>query len=870
MHIVGKFVAVLAVTAAGLTVAALPWILGGLVAHARLILLAGAVVSGALSILANLFLRRIPQSLPLILLPLAGLVLLGTIQLRPVDTPTIDSIQHSLVDYPATNLVAVNHAASIDPADTRTTIATLLATCILACVCFDHARSPQMLLLLVGMMLCNGVALAGMGLSELIYDTDFQFNDLWLRTQQNPFATFVNPNNAAGWLCLCFSVAAGWLVFQRKSASADYQGMQGVTLPVHHHLRYSLLRFLSDLTAWQVVAFFAVAFLGAAVAATRSRGGVLALFSAVTLATIFATKIKRLPTTLLLLAAGGLTVFGVLHWLELDQGVVAEIKTLRDLDKAAGGRPQHWKDSLYSVADFPLTGMGLGSYRYATLPYQSQHTELWFQNADNHFVDMAVEGGIIGFLLFVCVGIAGITTGLAGWRMGNDRESYVENTVTLSPGIVSGLGTAVMLAVLSQAASGFFDYGVAMPAAAALLVVVVASAAGCLDASRPGGGILQTGAVSSKRFVVVSVQLCLLSSAVTYLPDQFAASEIDKSVVTGTKLLAHEVSTDDLDQLEGERTLLEQRLSLRPDDPEGLRMMSRLLDAEFRWQVMQAEAGDSVRNLAGFGMMWRNFTLMLFVDRIHEIALDNPEGAEAVRVALTKFLDDTGLPANLEKLQARFPLMPVISESLAEIAVLKGDHQEFEQQMQHALFVEPANARTCFRLGALSLELDQRETAVELWTKAAELSPVFRGVILIDAKDHWSEDEAMDLFGPKDYQECVVAAFDCKDGSLKNRLFDRAEGYWNEALESDDGRLEYLRAGHLESTRRVDEAIEFLKSRVSTDRAKLSLRRRLARTLEKHGTASDAMAEWHTIQYLTGGDEEAIEAMIRLRERSRE
>ncbi len=480
---------------------------------------------------------------------------------------------------------------------------------------------------------------------------------------------------------------------------------------------------------------------------------------------------------------------------------------------------------------------------------------------------MAVEGGLLGLLLFVGVGVAGLLTGISSWRLSRvDNEESSSQLV--SRGMCWGLGSAALVATFSQAVSGFFDYGIAMPAAAALLTFVIASTAGCCDeftstASESGNGRFAVG-----RIVAVSVQMCLLGAALTYVPDQLAAAEIDKSVVVGTRLLQHEVTAEKLDRLKDEIQALESRLKSRPDDPEGLRILSRMLDAQFRWKVMVADNRDEVPDGVGFSMIWQKYRVMVFADRVADLARNDPATADAIRRSLLQLLQQTGLEKNLIRLQARFPLMPTISESLAEIAVLKADPDMFHQQVTHGLFVEPASATTHFRFGAMALEMNQKETAVELWKKSAQLSPVVRGLILNVARSHWTTDKAMELFGPVTYVECVVAAHDCRDGGIKNRLFDRAESIWKARPAVEEPHAVSLRAGHLVATRRPDAAIEFLREQIRRPGDQLSLRRQLARLYEGR-SASDARAEWQTIQYLTGGDEEATAAIERLREKSR-
>ena len=81
LNMLGNLAGVLSAATLVLTVAAVPWILGGIVPLARLVLLTGAIAAASMSLVAACLQRQLPRSLPIILIPLAGLALLGMYQL---------------------------------------------------------------------------------------------------------------------------------------------------------------------------------------------------------------------------------------------------------------------------------------------------------------------------------------------------------------------------------------------------------------------------------------------------------------------------------------------------------------------------------------------------------------------------------------------------------------------------------------------------------------------------------------------------------------------------------------------------------------------------------------------------------------------
>ncbi|MEO1985033.1 MAG: hypothetical protein ABGZ24_31340, partial [Fuerstiella sp.] len=226
MHKIGNGLSHLAAAVAIITVASLPWMLGGVVPVARAVLLVGAVAAGLLSLLSNLLLRRHPHSLPLVAVPLTALTLLGIWQLRPAPDQ-LECIDHAVSISSDVLTLPETSAASLSPPDTRSSIGTLMAASILSFVCFDQIQGLRTIACGVLFLVLNGVSIIGVGLAQQLKGTVFPLNDVWSFGPAGSFATFVNPNGAAGWLCLCFGIACGWLVFHMKAAPVDTKGQLG-------------------------------------------------------------------------------------------------------------------------------------------------------------------------------------------------------------------------------------------------------------------------------------------------------------------------------------------------------------------------------------------------------------------------------------------------------------------------------------------------------------------------------------------------------------------------------------------------------------------------------------------------------------------
>ncbi|MCP4852865.1 MAG: hypothetical protein GY903_00020, partial [Fuerstiella sp.] len=355
-------------------------------------------------------------------------------------------------------------------------------------------------------------------------------------------------------------------------------------------------------------------------------------------------------------------------------------------------------------------------------------------------------------------------------------------------------------------------------------------------------------------------QICLLCGGVALIRDQIAAAEINRSVVAGKRLLPSPTTPEQLDHIHDERMRLEARLINRPDDPEGLRMLSRLVTADYRWQVMLLDSGESVRDQPGFDAAFQKFTVF----GLAAVARQNDVATEYMRSQLAPMLDDSGLPRILKNLQRQFPLMPNIALARAQVSAILSDDTMLAQQASRAMFVEPSNAETLCQLGSLAVRCGQFELAEKLWKRSIQVSVEFQPVVLLDAQLHWSKTDAMQLFGPHNYVRCVRAAQKSRDGTLTAELYDRAEQLWPEQLLNRTEEADLLRAMHLKATERRDDAISWSQECVLLPGARIPHRRYLAGLLEEAGQYMDALQEWHAVRSLEFGDAQADAAIARL------
>jgi len=196
----------------------------------------------------------------------------------------------------------------------------------------------------------------------------------------------------------------------------------------------------------------------AALLASMSRSGILALAGAVGW---FAVAQRRRSTVR--------RVVGIVAMVVLVAGFAlarVDIPALGErFSQSATGvrdRVKIWKDTVPIVRDFWLTGTGAGTYRAAMLVYQRTDRNVQFNQAHNHYLQAAAEGGIVLVSLLVAMLVA-----------------LVRGTSTHLAADTSGaywIRTGAACGLLAVALQSLWETGLVMPANAALAAVLAAMA----------------------------------------------------------------------------------------------------------------------------------------------------------------------------------------------------------------------------------------------------------------------------------------------------------------------------------------------------------------------------------------------------------
>jgi O-antigen ligase/tetratricopeptide (TPR) repeat protein len=176
-------------------------------------------------------------------------------------------------------------------------------------------------------------------------------------------------------------------------------------------------------------------------------------------------------------------------------------------DAGLWGRSVVWKDTLGMVRDFPLFGVGLGSWpelfpRYQRAPWSPG----FYREAHNDYLELLAETGVIGI-------------GLLGWFFFQGGRRLLQGLKRSSPKALPLLA-AILAALGVMAFHEFFDFSLQIPANAFLFTLLFAlglrislagsreQGAGSTEVARQTGSrVFQTG---------LPVALCLLSAVLFF------------------------------------------------------------------------------------------------------------------------------------------------------------------------------------------------------------------------------------------------------------------------------------------------------------------------------------------------------------------
>lgn len=258
--------------------------------------------------------------------------------------------------------------------------------------------------------------------------------------------TFVNHNHFAGYLEMIVSLSLGLLFAQLESH----------TIPT----RNVVTRWIDDKYLKIILLVILTALLFVAVAFSGSRGGMLSLLGGIALLSGLAYSRRLLRKWVKIIIVCAVVMF-CLTLLVRPESIwrrfgalttTTEANTLKD-------RLNVWKDSIAIMRGFPVVGSGVGTFAHLFQRYQTFPSERWFTHAENDYVQLFTEAGMIGMAILVW---ATVSYGVPTWRAWKKQHSRWSISIG-----VGGFG-ALFSMILHSAG----DFNLHIPANAIVFTVI--------------------------------------------------------------------------------------------------------------------------------------------------------------------------------------------------------------------------------------------------------------------------------------------------------------------------------------------------------------------------------------------------------------
>ena len=827
MAAIGRLVLILAVVGA-------PWVFGSVQPLPQLIL--------AIVVIAATVLRLVESTLQrpdtAVHIPLASIVplaflLIAAVQLLPRPSTVAAGMEGAEFQEYTAVFEGPDHVATgtLAPASTRREAARLFFALAAFLVAAQWFAEPQTHRSLFGALAVNGVVLGGFGIVQSLSWNGMMFWSVPLRFGGTPFASYVNRNNAAGYLNLSIAAAVGLgiLLIGRSTVSGDLQESRTPLLTS----RWLQLRYAISKTEGRHLAVIGMVTVTAtSLLFSLSRGGIVAMVAAgIALACLVFRRVSRTAIVGFVLAVS-LAAVGLLSFAGEFESVDKRLGTLSNPFKAAAGRVQHWSDTASVLSDFPILGTGFGTYRFANQPYQQHPSHAWYYNADNEWFEILVETGgvglaamIAGFLLIsICAGSLLRSTD-PQWR---------------------AAGAVGVFIVVSQGLQAFTDFGLNIPANALTFAVLCGAVCGaaCREAEFRqirvpfSLGLARLEGRASQSLFTVAIVLSGIAFLVEMSTATYAAMARDAQFdirPNDTRIAAIDAVIDEA----------KTAARLRPDDGELLQMIGEMLINRCELQMYRRLQEDlPEKDRPKQPDIWKASQISRLALRVRELDREGQQ-AEANRIRSLLAVTDN-LPEAMryyEQAIRHYPLARGAAISLARLNALNsaGTSSRSVGYLQRAAFTAPSSPSTLMETAELSWNIGEEPLADKCWTRTADVDPELSPQVWQTALKGRSSEHVLSSAIPNRAEAIIEIAESVAETPTRKLLIERAKGLLDKAPDSVSP---LIRGKFAELTNDPDQAIYYYEESLSLHPEDIETRLRLARIFRKNGRFAEADMEY--------------------------
>jgi len=710
-----------------------PFILGGRIALGHLVLVALATWVAVCWCLRQCIAPRAQwvrsPAEPLLLL---ALLLVG-LQLVPLPPALLGRLSPKIYETlplwaesaAGSALLGTWNTLSLTPAATRSALVLLLASGLLFLTTVQRVREVEDVERLLRWIAISAFAMATFALVQYLTSNGKYFwfyEQPFSNTTSNVVGSFTNRNHFAQFVVLGIGPLVWWLQSSLRGRRGEGSlGRQWVGQDAGGH---------DFKAAMAVVALGVVVF---AALMSTSRGGALALSVAVAvcLLVLYRGSLVR-RKTLLAVAGIGLLVGACLcvHGYERVAARLDDFTSVREL--SSGERLALWRADAAGIADYPLTGTGLGSHREVCPMYLQNHTTARgteFTHAENGYVQVALETGIPGLLLALTA--IGLCVYWCCSALGRDKRD--------------GRSTRILLCIAAIAASLAANFAHSMTdfiwyVPGCMVIVVILAACGC-----------RLCQIVRRRPDHPSSMLWI--SRTTWLAAAVAL------VLVGCFMVQNRLSAARAEPFWNRYVTLSRQLSSLDEQerPDTMRAMGEALSSALAREPdrSRAHARLAAIHLAAFNQPQDSAACPMDARQVRDAVLASQfESSAAMNEWLSRaFGDRRGhLDAAYQHARCAAGLCPLEGEAyvlLADLSFLAGpDAPDKAAFISQALRVRPGDGNVLLVAGREALLAGKFDEAVQYWRASAKADPIHQNRLLKMLQTQVPVDAVLDIVQP--------------------------------------------------------------------------------------------------------------------------
>ncbi len=672
---------------------------------------------------------------------LAGLGVL-LLQLLPLPLGLLNSLSPSIAEvlplWSSTGESAWHlgtwRQISLHPAATQGGLAIYLAYALLFWVTvqrLERVQDVERLLKLIAVATCW---LAVLGLTQFLFSNGkflWVFEHASRTTRDVVKGPFQNQNHLAHMLALGMGPLLWWLASLKGSQPAGKRGRDRTSSSWSQRTIGAAGQIQALWLACGVVAFAGLL--------TFSRGGVLAMLLAVSIAVILLSWKKMLDRQAMMTTLGIAVVMIVALSIYGYEPLARKLGTLREsqrIDELSYGRWALWSAHLQAIPDFWLAGAGVGTHRDIYPTYLNEQFDVEFTHGESGYLQLLLETGVLG-TSFVVLGLGLVFR----WVYLVLRRAQDPATVACAVAILPGLVASVFHSI-----ADFVWYIPACVTTTVLLVAAVVRLQSEIVSQTSSDASLQKHAASTSvllpraAWCTLAVGGCVMGAALmsgTY-PAAAAANSWNAYRRDASAASVKQATSPTSEQLATLTQHVETTVARHPQDARAHVHLAGLYLQQF--DVAQQQAVNP-----------------LPLSQIRDAALASQFPSKTEQDAwLDRAVGENRhwFDRALEHARQAVRLCPLQGEGyalLASLTFLDGPQVDRKRQyLEQALKLRPYNSRVLFVAGKESALDGDIEGAMVHWKKAFHGESAVRGELIRELSTVIPPQDLIEAFAPDD------------------------------------------------------------------------------------------------------------------------